>query len=317
MKVEILVLEIEQPPDLAIYEQAISRACPDVQVRMAASMEDALRCCGEASALAAKAHDVSAELLAAMPRLRWIQALTTGVDHLVAIRPPREVLVTNVRGLHGPQMAELAFLYMLAISRDFVRMRRNQQAAVWERWPQPLLFGKTAAIVGVGAISEALALRCKAFGMNVVGVSSHRKTAPGFDAVAPREALVEVAKAADFLIALVPYSEETHHLIDRKVLAALKRDAAFINIARGKVVDEEALVEALSEKRIRGAGLDVFETEPPTPDHPLWRCESAIMTPRIGGMSDVYAQQASAMLAENLNLFASGEFERMRNRVEI
>src|SRR3984957_18003946 len=113
------------------------------------------------------------ELLPRAPRLRWIQSLTTGTDAILklqALRP--DVTVTSTRGMHGPQMSELVFLQMLALARDFPQMQRNQTAHLWKRWPQPLLWGKTIVIVGVGAIAEVLAPRCKAFGMTVYGVSA-------------------------------------------------------------------------------------------------------------------------------------------------
>jgi phosphoglycerate dehydrogenase-like enzyme len=317
MNTEILLFEVEQPDDLAVYAEAIGREHPGVVVLAAGSVEEALRQCPAAEILAAKAHDISAEIIASMPALKWIQALTTGTDHLATLDLPSDCIVTSTRGMHGPQMAELAFLYMLALTRDFPRMYRNQQAAHWERWPQRLLFNKTAVVVGVGAISEALAVRCKAFGMRVLGVSSHRTQAAGFDAIEPRARLESLASEADFLIVLVPYTPETHHMIDASVIGALPPHAALINIARGKVVDEQALIAALGANRLRGVGLDVFETEPLPKESPLWSSSRSIITPRIGGMSDIFAQQAAAVLVENLTLFLKGARESMRNLVQL
>lgn len=315
MRAEILVLEVEQPDDLAIYVRAVEQECPDVLVRAASSHDEALRQCSTASIVAAKAHDVSAALVGAMPGLKWIQALTTGTDHLATLALPADCIVTSTRGMHGPQMAELAFLHMLASARDFPRMYRNQQAARWERWPQRLLMGRTIVIVGVGAISEALAVRCKAFGMRVIGVSSHRAQAAGVDKIEPRDRLASAAAQADFLVVLAPYTQENHHMIDASIIGALPPDATLINIARGMVVDEQALIAALQEGRIRGAGLDVFETEPLPRESPLWSSNRVTISPRIGGMSDIFAQQAAAILIENLTLFLAGSPGSMRNIV--
>jgi phosphoglycerate dehydrogenase-like enzyme len=212
-------------------------------------------------------------------------------------------------------MSELAFMYMLGLTRNVRRVLADQAAHRWARRGQVLLSGKTVLIVGIGAISEALAARCQAFGMRVVGISDARDTAEGFDEVHNRGALVAQAARADYVVALVPYSPATHHMISAEVLAAMKPSAVFINIARGKVVDEAALIAALREGRIAGAGLDVFAEEPLPVNSPLWDMENVIITPRIGGMSDTYAQQLAPLVLENLRLFLAGKPSSMRNLV--
>ena len=261
---EFLILE----KDAEIYARRLRQEFPGAVFHAATTEGEALELAANAEAIVALAHDVSAVLVSRTAKLRWIAALTTGTDHLDTLGLSPEIVVTSGRGIHGPQMAELAFFYMIALSRNARAMMDNQRRHAWERWPQRLLLGKTAVLVGVGAISEELAQRCRAFGMSVVGVSSARTTARGFDRIVPRESLVAVAAEADFLIVLVPYSRETHHMIDGTVLSAMKPAAVFINIARGKVVDEAALIRHLQERRIAGAGLDVYEEEPPAPGQP-------------------------------------------------
>jgi D-2-hydroxyacid dehydrogenase (NADP+) len=212
-------------------------------------------------------------------------------------------------------MAELAFLYMIALSRDFRPMQANQQAHQWQRWPQKLLFGKTAVLVGIGPIAEDMAARCKAFGMQVVGVSDARQEAVGFDRILPRARLLEAAGLADFLILLVPLSDSTRHMIDDTVLAAMKPTGILINLARGPVVDEKALVRRLQDGSIAGAGLDVFEEEPLPGSSPLWDMPNVIVTPRVGGMSDVFAQQILPIVLHNLNCFSNKRFDDMMNIV--
>lgn len=269
----------------------------------------------EAEVLLALAPAVTQGVIDSMPRLRFIQALTTGIDQLERLRIAPQVKIANARGVHGPQMSELAILMMLSLARCFPAMLRNQEARRWHRWPQPLLEGKTAVLLGVGVISEALALRCKAFGMRVVGVSNGRTAVPHFDAIMPRSALAEAAAQADFLIVLVPYTAETWHLVDATILAALRRDSYLINIARGGVVDEAALIDVLRAERIAGAGLDVFETEPLPAASPLWGMKNVIATPHIGGMSDHYAEQVLPLVVHNLRAYAAGDFKAMRNIV--
>jgi len=208
-------------------------------------------------------------VLASAPRLRWIQSLTSGTDALLKLRNlPREVIVTNTRGMHGPQVSELVFLQMLALLRDFPRMQRNQAAARWERWPQPLLLGKTVVIVGVGAIAEVLALRCKAFGMTVHGVSGRSGQLEHFDGLHDYGELTYAATLADFLVLLVPLSPATEKLADVRMIAAMKPGAYLINVARGGVLDEDALLLALRERRLAGAALDVYRTTPCPPSIP-------------------------------------------------
>lgn len=256
------------------------------------------------------------DLLGRAPRLRWIQSLTTGTDAILKLKALRpEVTVTSTRGMHGPQMSELVFLHMLALTRDFPRMQRNQAAGRWERWPQPLLWGKTVVIVGVGAISEALAPRCKAFGMTVYGVSGSPRVPDGFDGVFSREDLLQAASAADYLVLLVPLSPETENLIDARVIAAMKPQAFVINVARGGVLDEQALVAALREKRLAGAALDVFRQQPLPADHPLWHEPGIIITPLVGGMSNIYLDQAYPIVRDNLRQFLAGCTDAMVNVV--
>jgi len=309
---QILIVEREDH-----FKAADLRArFPDQTIHDATSVAQALPHAPDCEVLIALAHEVSDELLAAMPKLRYVAALSTGVDHLWTLKNLRpDVRITNGRGIHGPQMAEMAFLYMIGLSRDYRRMEENQRHHVWQRWAQPVLVGKTAVIVGVGAISEALALRCKAFEMRVVGVSNARTQSPGFDEIVPRARLLEAAATADFLIVLAPLDETTRHMINAAVFAAMKPSAFVINLARGDVIDETAMIGALQGGAIAGAGLDVFSVEPLPQDNPLWDMPNVMMSPRVGGMSDIYADQVLPVVAHNLAAFLEGRITDLRNIV--
>jgi phosphoglycerate dehydrogenase-like enzyme len=299
-----------------IDPDAVAKECPSVSFQFARNVDEALAHCADAEILLAMAHEVTDELIVRMPRLRYLCALSAGLDRLQTLTALKfDVLVTSARGIHGPQMSELAFLSMIALSRDFQRMQRNRQQRRWERWPQRLIFGKTAVVVGIGPIAEELAARCVAFGMRVIGVSDARDTAPHFEKLMPRSALRDAASMADFLIVLVPLSKQTEHLIDGDVLNAMKPSAILINLARGPVVDEKALIAALMSGRIGGAGLDVFEREPLPPESPLWELPNVVVTPRIGGMSDVYASQVLPLVVHNLHCFTQGRLGEMKNVV--
>ena len=302
--------------DAATFEARARIDFPGISLFATNDRAAALPQLGTAAAIIGHHFQFDEAMLTAAPQLRWIQSLTTGTDAILKLRSLRaSVTVTSTRGMHGPQMSELVFLQMLALCRDFPQMQRNQAAHVWQRWPQPLLWGKTIVIVGVGAIAEALAPRCKAFGMTVYGVSGTPRVTAGFDKVFARGELRESAALADFLVLIVPHSPQTENLIDASVLEAMRPTAFLVNVARGGVLDEDALLRALRGKRLAGAALDVFREQPLPPDHPLWREERVIITPLVGGMSDIYLDQAYPIVRLNLERFLAGETDRMLNIV--
>jgi len=307
-----IVVITQDVPGLA---EGIAGACPEVRVHAGGSTADVLNKAENASVLIGLAQAITPALVAAAPRLQWIQALTTGVDPLLALGLPAEIIVTSARGVHAPQMSEMAFLHMLALARDLPRMIGNQLRQSWERWPQRLLLGKTAVLVGIGAISEELAQRCRVFGMRVIGISDVRAAGQGFDEVRPRSELVRSAAEADFLVVLAAYTPETRGLISAEVMDALRPHAFLINLARGPVVDEAALIARLTARRFAGAGLDVFDVEPLPPDSPLWRLDNVLITPHLGGMSDSYADQLLPLVVHNVSAFAADEIDQMRNRM--
>jgi D-2-hydroxyacid dehydrogenase (NADP+) len=306
-----IVVITQDVPGLA---EGIARACPEVRVHAGGSTADVLNKAENASVLIGLAQTITPALVAAAPRLQWIQALTTGVDPLLALGLSAEVIVTSARGVHGPQMSEMAFLHMLALARDLPRMIGNQQRQSWERWPQRLLLGKTAVLVGIGAISEELAQRCRVFGMRVIGISDARVAGPGFDEVRPRSELARSAAEADFLVVLAAYTPQTRGLISAEVMDALRPHAFLINLARGPVVDEAALIARLTARRFAGAGLDVFDVEPLPSDSPLWRLDNVLITPHLGGMSDSYGDQLLPLVVHNVSAFLGGQIDQMRNR---
>jgi D-2-hydroxyacid dehydrogenase (NADP+) len=315
MSARIVYIGAPEVPS-ALFEQRVRAEFPGIDLFASDQREVAIRDLRDAEVIIGHHFQFDEDMLSRAPQLRWIQSLTTGTDailNLANLAP--EVTVTSTRGIHGPQMSELVFLDMLALIRDFPRMQRNQAVGRWERWPQPLLWGKTVVIVGVGAIAEALAPRCKAFGMSVHGVSAAARVPEGFDAVHSREQLSHAAGLADFLVLIVPHSPQTENLISAEVIAAMKPGAFLINVARGGVLDENALLHALREKRLAGAALDVFRQQPLPPDHPLWREDRVVVTPLVGGMSDIYFEQAYPLVRDNLRLFLAGRQDCLTNVV--
>ena len=259
---------------------------------------------------------LSGKVLEQASRLKWVQTLGTGVDNLIEHATLRkDVIVTNIRGIHGPPVSEAALGTMLALARDLPRAVRAQDERQWRRFPAQLLHNKTVGIFGVGIIAEALAPKCKAFGMQVVGVSSAPRATAGFDRMHSRDELLQVVGEFDFFVLLTPLTAATRNSIDAKVFTAMKKTSFLINLARGGVVDEPALVEALKTGRIGGAALDVFNEEPLPPDHPFWPMHNVIITTHQGGFCDVYIDYALPTIEANMRSFLKGDVGGMINVV--
>lgn len=296
------------------YFDPLTRQFPDVAFHRAFTPGEAKDVIPEVDVIIALAHKLPHELIKAARSLKWVQALTTGTDALIGALPSH-ILLTSTRGVHGPQMSELAFLHMLALNRKFAKMLESQSKGIWDRHTQPLLEGKTIVIVGLGILAEHLAARCKLFGMKVLGVSSGRKHAPDFDEVFSRAELRQAAQRADFLMLLVPYSKDTHHLVNAEVLAAMKPGAFLINLARGGVLDEAAFIAHMKAGKIAGAALDVFSTHPLPPQSPLWHLPNVIISPNVGGFSDKFVEQTLAVVTPNLRAFMENRQKDLRNIV--
>jgi phosphoglycerate dehydrogenase-like enzyme len=271
---------------------------------------------GKADALLTFAPMLSDAVLENAARLKWVQALGTGVDNLID-RPclRKDIVVTNIHGIHGAPVSEAALGTMLALARDLPRAIRSQDKRQWTRFPAQLLHNKTVGIFGVGAIAEALAPKCKAFGMRTIGVSSAPRAVASFDCMVSSAELASVAGEFDFLVLLTPLTEKTRNSVDAKVLAAMKPTSFLVNLARGGVVDEPALVDALRSGRIGGAALDVFNEEPLPADHPFWAMENVIITTHQGGFCDVYIDYALPTVEANMRCFLNGDIGGMINVV--
>ena len=270
----------------------------------------------DADILVTFAPRLSDDVLRAGANLKWVQALGTGVDNLID-RPVlrKGVIVTNIHGIHGPPVSEAAIGSMLALARDIPRALRAQDAHEWARFPARLLHNKTVGVFGIGAIAEELAPKCKAFGMRTIGISSSPRQVAGFDRMHSSTDLAAVAGELDFFVLLTPLTEKTRNSIDAKVFAAMKPGSFLVNLARGGVVDETALIEALKSGKIAGAALDVFNEEPLPRDHPFWGMKNVIITTHQGGFCDVYIDYALPTVEANMRCFLSGNIGGMINVV--
>jgi phosphoglycerate dehydrogenase-like enzyme len=313
----VLILLTLPPAVTAQYRDRLRQAFPGIAVDVATHHSEAAAMIGPAQVLVTFGPMLADAVIANAPNLRWIQALGTGIDNIVdlpSLKP--HVLITNITGIHGAAVSEAALLLMLALARDLPRVVRNQERQAWERWPARLVDGKTAGIVGVGLIAAELAPRLKALGMTVIGISSAVRKVAGFDRMVHRDELRAVAGELDFLVLLTPHSPATRGLIGAAVFAAMKPSSYLVNLARGGVVDEGALIDALESGRIAGAALDVFNEEPLPAGHKLWSTRNVIITPHAGGFYDGYAARALPLIEHNLRCFLAGDDAGMRNRIE-
>jgi len=214
---------------------------------------------------------ISDGMIKKAPKLQWIQATTTGVDYIINLPSlSKKILITSTRGIHGPQVSEMAFLLMLVLNRNFPQIVRNKDQKICDRWPGKLLFQKKVGILGVGVIGEEIARKCKAFGMEVFGIDIVKRKVDAVDHFFGPEGLLQVIREVDYFIIVVPNTPQTEKVIGARILSSMKPSAFLIKLGRGEVVDEEALLEVLKLGKIGGAALDAFCTEPLPKDHPLW-----------------------------------------------
>jgi D-2-hydroxyacid dehydrogenase (NADP+) len=247
------------------------------------------------------------------PRLRWLHTYSAGVDDPVFQRlRARGVQLTTSSGAAAEHIAQTVMLYVLALSRDLRGWLDAQQRHEW--CPRPIgdLQGEHLAVVGLGPIGLAVARLGLAFGMHVTGL---RRTVSGDE---PCETwsiarLHELLAAADHVVLALPLTSETRHIIDGSALACMNASATFINVGRGELVDESALIDALAHRRIAGAALDVFETEPLPPTSLLWSLPNVIVTPHNAALNANNDERATAIFLENLRRFVAGQ--ELRNLV--
>jgi phosphoglycerate dehydrogenase-like enzyme len=258
------------------------------------------------------------ECLQPEAKLRWVQNWGAGVDRMpLQAFADKGVQVTNASGVHAFPISETIFAMILSLTRKVHSSIRSQMAKMWVN-PGGLgeIHGKTMGIIGVGAIGAETARLAKAFNMRVIGVRRSGEPAPYVDRMYDLQGLHEVLAESDYVVVTLPLTDETRRLFGRAEFEKMKPTAYFVNIGRGGTTDTEALLGALKEGRIAGAGLDVFEQEPLPSNHPLWELEQVILTPHNSGETNVYGERAFEIFAHNLRDYVAGR-EPSLNRVDL
>ncbi len=245
------------------------------------------------------------------PRLKWIQLTSAGADRLLNSGfIEGGVIVTTASGLHATPIGEFVLASMLMFAKGAPIYMRAQARHEWSRFAPRELYGKTVGIVGFGHIGEEVGRLAKAFGCRVIATrrsAAERATSPNADELLPASKLAHLLGESDFVVLSMPLTPQTRGMIGRAELHAMKASAVLVNIARGPVVDEAALIGALREGRIAGAALDVFEQEPLPPESPLWDMENVIVSPHISGGTEIYNQRVVEIFARNLRRYLAGE----------
>ena len=241
-------------------------------------------------------------------KLKWLFTFSAGVEGLPFEElAQRGIAVSNVRGIHGPQMAEQAFGMMIAFSRRLKECFENQHKNKWGNFETiGELTGKSLTIIGAGSIGMELARKAKAFDMDVTGLKRNACALPGFDRVWEMDRLHEALGISDYIVLLTPLTSETRHLIGVEEFEAMKPGSVFINMSRGDVVDEDAMIDAIRKGRPAYAGLDVFKTEPLPEGSPLWGMDNVIITPHNAGQSPHYTERAVDIFIGAYSLYRQG-----------
>jgi phosphoglycerate dehydrogenase-like enzyme len=306
---DLTVLVLGHPDDKSL--RLLGEAGDGVRFVVAQRPEGLAHAAAEAEALFCSSADPGplAEFLPKAPRLRWIHVRWAGLDNtLLPAVVDHPSTLTNSRGVYSAALGEYVLAAILYFAKDLRRMVRSQEAGVWDVFDVVTVSGSTLGIVGYGDIGRAIAERARPLGMRVLAL---RRSAPGTDPlvdefVAP-ERLADLMGRSDYVATALPLTSETRRLVDRRAIDAMRPSAVFVNVGRGPVVDEEALIAALEAKRLRGAALDVFVNEPLPSGHPFYRMENVLLSAHCADHTRTWRDDAVRLFLENLGRFRRGE----------
>ncbi|MFB6311616.1 MAG: D-2-hydroxyacid dehydrogenase [Salinirussus sp.] len=313
---DIVVLrEVTHGMPIEEYADAIRERLPDRDVAVARTPERERELVAEAPVATGVRIDES--LLDAGDALELFACLYAGVDHVpVQACHDHGVAVTTASGVHGPNMGEHAVGAIIAFSRQFPRAWRQQERREWRHMQSRELSGDTVTVVGMGAIGQSVIECLSGFDVETIGVRrSPEKGSPADETLGPAQ-LHDALAETQYLVLACPLTDETRGMIGREELYTLPPEAVLVNLARGPVVDTDALVHALRGQYIRGAQLDVTDPEPLPEDHPLWGLDNVFITPHCSGHTPAYYERNADILAENVRKAAeTGSYDDLRNQV--
>ena len=307
----VLVLSADlADPDLKLLAQLP----PETNIAVGNSVEAFQRLAADATVILSwsMAGQLLCDVFAMCPKARWVHSRSAGLDGVLFPELAESpVPLTNGRGVFSQSLGEFALGAILYFAKDFRRMNRNQEAGRWEPFDIVGIAGQTVGILGYGDIGRAVAVRARAMGMRVLAV---KRRGPSLDdadplvqQVFPPAGRVEMLAQADYIVAAAPLTPETRGIIGEPEFAAMKPNAVVINLGRGPVIDEAAMVRALSEKRIKGAALDVFDNEPLPDGHPFYRLENVLLSPHCADHTPDWTEQAMRFFLAQFERFSEGK----------
>ena len=293
----------------------LTKGFPTIAFNLSRTYAELIDALGSAEILIMNGVEFNADISAAVhksPTLKWMQFTSSGVENVIRNGGyPEHVIATNVAGLRAGNLSEHAFAMLLFLTRQLRTLESARGETSWikrEIFPHMAsLSGRTMLVVGLGAIGQATAKKASCFGMRVIGISRGYKPDALIEQVWPRHEADEAFRQADVVVVAAPLEDGTVGYIDRRKLALLKPSAILINVSRGEVVDEQALIEACRERRIAGAGLDVMSIEPLPVESPLWSLDNVIITPHVGGAGSDQLGQLLEKVAVNIRHYLAGE----------
>ncbi|MGA4721669.1 D-2-hydroxyacid dehydrogenase [Fictibacillus nanhaiensis] len=279
------------------------------------NMKEAKAYLDQAEFLVSYGEDLTNELVEEAKALKWIMVISAGLDKMpFEALEKQDVLITNARGIHKTPMAEYTISMMLQVSRKASLLLENQKQHIWDRKvPMTEISGKTLGILGTGAIGCEIARLAKAFNMKTIGFNRTGHPAENCDVIVDKEGISTLYEECDFIANVLPSTPQTFQFVGKSAFSLMKQNAVFINIGRGKTVDEEELITALQAEKIGHAVLDVFEKEPLKEESPLWDMQNVTVTPHLSGISHQYQERAIEIFCDNLTLYRNDKREEMIN----
>jgi phosphoglycerate dehydrogenase-like enzyme len=305
----VLVMANATDPQLAMLEQLPAATT----IAVGNSMEAFERTIADAKVLLnwSLVRDLMREILAAAPKLEWIHTRSAGLDNLMfpeLVESP--VILTNGTGVFSQSLGEFVLGAILYFAKGFRRMVRSQEAGVWDPFDIVEISNQTVGIVGYGDIGRAVATRVKSMGMRVLAVKRHGPPLYNVDPLVSQifapEKRTDMIAQCDYVVVAAPLTAETRGLIGEKEFAAMKPEAVIVNVGRGPVIDEAAMVRALSEGRIKGGALDVFDQEPLPAGHPFYKLQNVLLSPHCADHTPDWMDQAMRFFIEQFDRFSKG-----------
>jgi len=244
-----------------------------------------------------------------MEKLKWIQLSSIGIDQApIDYIKEKGIILTNNKGGYSIPIGEWIVMNILQLAKNSIKFFEKQKNKMWKIDTSIIeIYGKTIGFIGTGTLAIEATKRLKGFGVNILGLNSNGRNVEGFNKCYSKDEMDDMLRLCDFVVVTIPYTKETHHLINKERFDAMKDGVYFINVARGSVVDEVELIKNLKSGKIKGAALDVFEEEPLKEDNPLWNMENVYITPHNSWVSEMRNERRFKLIYENMKKYVEGE----------